>query len=340
MGIYLFHRWARLKLVWRFVGAWVGATGLTLLLLIWQIQALTPHYTDVISRPGGTYVEGIVGSISNLNPIYATTTADQIGARLLFGSLFAYDAQGQLQPDLAESIAVSESSDRRWRLKLKPGLVWHDGQPLTTADVAFTIKTIQTPASQSPLRTAWGGVDLELIDRLTVDFILPGSFSPFPHLLTVGIIPAHHLAEIDPADQRSAGFNQNPIGSGPFQFGRFVPLPPPTPGPLELRLELVANPNYHGGILATETDVRLAGFVLWMVATPERLIELFDRGYLTAVFGLSPDQVSLTSGRDYHDLRLSSPRRRLSLLQELESAPSRSRLSPAFGDWSRSRLAN
>jgi len=56
-----------------------------------------------------------------------------------------------------------------YEFTLRENLVWHDGQPLTTDDVVFTIKTIQNPASQSPLRSSWFNVEVEKL--LIVEFV-------------------------------------------------------------------------------------------------------------------------------------------------------------------------
>ena len=300
---YLIHRLPRLRQVWGFMAIWLGLIGLIGLGIGFQFRALTPYYTEVVAQPGGTYVEGVVGEISNLNPAYATTTADQVATRLLFAGLMGYDADSRLQLDLAESLEVTGDNNREYTAVLKQGLVWHDGQPITAADVVFTVETIQNPASQSPLRTTWEGIGVEAVDSRTVRFFLPGSFSPFPILLTAGILPSHLLAEIPPEQLRGADFNQQPVGSGPFRFNRFVPL---TTG-RELRLELEANLDYHGSGPPTNQPQppKLSGVAIWAVPDSARLAELFNQGKLSGAFNLTPEQVTLPAS-GYHRIKLVS----------------------------------
>ena len=288
---YLIHSLPRLRHVWGFMTIWLGLIGLIGLGIGFQFRALTPYYTEVVAQPGGTYVEGVVGAISNLNPTYATTTADRLATRLMFAGLMSYDANSQLQPDLAESLQVTGDNNREYTVVLKEGLVWHDGRPITADDVVFTVQTIQNPASQSPLRSTWEGIEVAAVDPRTVRFSLPGSFSPFPTLLTVGILPQHLLGDIPPEQLRGADFNHQPVGSGPFRFNRFVPLTTNR----ELRLELEANPNYHGLGPATgqPQPPQLAGIVLWTVADMDRLAELFNQGKLSGAFNLNPAAVKL-----------------------------------------------
>ncbi len=288
---YLIHRLPRLRQVWGFMAIWLGLIALIGLGIGFQFRSLTPYYTEVVAQPGGTYVEGIVGSISNLNPVHATTTADQVATRLLFAGLMTYDADGQLQPDLAESLEVTGENNREYTVVLKRGLRWHDGQPITVDDVVFTIKTIQNPASQSPLRSTWEGIGVEAVDQRTIRFFLPGSFSPFPILLTVPILPEHILGPIPPEQLRGADFNHQPVGSGPFMFNRFVPLA----ASRELRLELEANPDYHGLGPASDQPrpAQLAGVSLWTVPDNDRLTELFNQGRLSGAFALDSGRITL-----------------------------------------------
>lgn len=288
---YLIHRLPRLRQVWGFMAIWFGLIALIGLGIGFQFRSLTPYYTETVAQPGGTYVEGVVGSISNLNPIYATTTPDQVAARLLFSGLMSYDADSHLQLDLAKSLDVTDENNREYTVVLKSGLRWHDDQPLDVDDVVFTVETIQNPASQSPLRSTWEGVEVEIVDSQTIRFLLPGSFSPFPILLTVPILPEHILGRIPPEQLRGYDFNHQPVGSGPFMFNRFVPQP----ADRELRLELEANPNYHGlgPSSGQPRPPQLAGISLWAVPDKDRLVELFNQGRLSGAFDLDPAQISL-----------------------------------------------
>ena len=300
LGHYFILRLHRLKAVAGLVIGWSALAFLMGLLLINQIRGLSDHYQDKSPARGGIYVEGRIGSLSNLNPIYATSNVDQIASRLLFAGLFSYDQAGYLKPNLARSLEPDQNDQRRQRLRLKPGLVWQDGQPLTAADVVFTVQTIQNPASLSPLRSAWAGIGVELVDELTVDFYLPGHFSPFPTLLTLAPLPQHRLAAIPPDQLRRSDFNQAPVGSGAFRFLRLTPVAGPSPDQPEIRLELTANQNYH-----RPGQPRLDGFVLHLVADSQRLAELFNQGKLTGAGGLAADLINLADD-DYRRLDLTT----------------------------------
>jgi ABC-type transport system substrate-binding protein len=147
---------------------------------------------------------------TNLDPRYATDTQSQRIDGLLFSSLLQRDSQMQLHGDLADSWTTP--NPLAYVFHLRHGVRFHDGRPLTAADVKATIDFILNPANKSPKRGAFRLVtSIETTDDATVLFHLSEPYASFPINLvspTVGIVPANA-----PAD-----FSRHPIGSGPFRF--------------------------------------------------------------------------------------------------------------------------
>ena len=277
---HLVGRMPNLIRVWRLVVIWLMAVALVVFILLAQLRSLQGYYTKLAPSPGGTYVEAVIGPLTNINPIYASTAADKAAARLIFASLLKYDVNSRLAPDLALSI-TSDDKGSRYTIKLRPDLVWHDGQPLEADDVVFTVQAIQDPKARSPLHDSLQGVTVEAVDDLTVIFSLPASFSPFPNLLTFGILPEHVLARYPAQQLRSLAFNSSEaLGSGPFKLQRLVDLSDPDSDQQEIKLQLIANPDYHLG------QPLLEAFSLWVVPSQARLIELLKDNQLTATSGL------------------------------------------------------
>ncbi len=277
----------------RFLTIWVLLISLVAVVLLFQIRALTPYYTELKAVEGGVYVEGLVGRATNFNPIYATTTVDRSVARLVFANLFDYDQHNRLQPVLAESLSSDEKS-QQYTVKLRAGLKWHDGQDLTAEDVIFTVKTIQDADARSPLRDDWQGVSVAQIDDHTLRFTLEASFSPFEANLVLPILPRHLLKNVAPKQLRSNAFNFQPVGSGPFIFERLQPLSSGGIDEKELRIQLRRNQNWPPA--STEQGVLLEALHFWVVPTPQRLTDLFNQGQISGAFGLIADQVSLDNG--------------------------------------------
>lgn len=275
---HLVNQIPKLGHIWRFAVGWLALITILVFVLISQMRSLESYYTSLVAKPGGIYVEGIVGSLTNVNPIYASTAADKAASRLLFAGLLKYDVNNRLVTDLAQSI-TSDDKASRYTISLRQDLYWHDGRPLVAEDVVFTVGVIQNPKAKSPLQYSLAGVTVEATDKRTVVFSLPASFSPFPNLLTFGLLPSHILSQYPAEQLRSLAFNSSEaIGSGPFKLQQLVNVN--DDDKRELKLQLIANPDYYAG------RPLLDGFSLWVVPTAERLLELLEADQLTGVSGL------------------------------------------------------
>jgi len=175
---------------------------------------------------GGVYQEGVVGSLQRLNPLLARYTKNQVDqdiSSLLFTGLIEFDSKGYPQPDLAHSWGISKNGEV-YNFSLKKDATWHDGQPVTSEDVVFTVSLLQNenfPTSPD-LQEFWSKIEVEALDEETLQFRLPEPFAPFLDYLEFGILPAHILADIPPGDLVDADFNLDPIGTGPYLFDRFL----------------------------------------------------------------------------------------------------------------------
>ena len=299
---HLIEKLPNLLPVGRFILLWSILVSLVFILLLFQLRALTPYYTGLRPTVGGVYVEGLVGRVTNFNPIYASSSADRSVSRLVFANLFDYGSQGRLRPVLAESLSVDEKS-QQYVVKLRPDLRWHDGQPLTADDVIFTVKTIQNADAESPLRVDWDGVSVAKIDDLSLKFTLEASFSPFVANLVLPVLPEHLLASIEARQLRSDAFSLQPVGSGPFVFERLAPLAGANPDRREFRIQLRRNADWPAvsGRQAPLVD----GLHFWVVPTAGRLTELFNQGQISGAFNLVESGINLDNS-DYQvvDLNL------------------------------------
>lgn len=167
---------------------------------------------------GGELIEGIVGVPRFLNPLYAPSNpADRDIVRLLFSGLIRFDEHGNIVPDLAERIEMSENG-LEYIVVLKEGMRWSDGELVTSEDVRFTIEAAKNPLYQSPLRSKFINTQVRTTDERTVNITLTEPSAPFIENLTTGIIPAHIWSSIDPKNATLAELNIKPVSVGPYQF--------------------------------------------------------------------------------------------------------------------------
>lgn len=226
----------------RTFGVAIGLLAVLGLIGAWFYGPAQANQTVCVTRmpePGGFMVEGMVGRPQNLNPLLdQDNLLDRELANLLFDGLTQVDSRGRIVPALAESWQVSGDA-KTITFTLRANLTWHDGQPVTSQDVAFTYGLLQNESFTGlpHLRSLWQSVTITPISEQQIAFTLPAPYAPFLEATTVGLLPAHLLAQSNTALEQNSTFNQNPIGTGPFmvaaeqnwsEAGRLFLLPNPT----------------------------------------------------------------------------------------------------------------
>lgn len=132
---------------------------------------------------------------------------------LLFAGLTAHDKDNKVVPALAKSWDFDESA-LTYTFKLRDGLTFHDGEPLTSADVKFTLEAILDEDNQSEIISNYTDIDkITCPDDLTVKIKLKQVNVAFPDYMSIGILPKHLLEDEDLA---TCDFNRNPVGAGPY----------------------------------------------------------------------------------------------------------------------------
>lgn len=276
---YLLRRIGRLYNVRRFVISWILLVLIAIVATLGQNLLLSNYFQTLKPVDGGIYNEGVIGTFTTANPIYAVSDIDKTISHLIFASLFSYNSQNQLVGELASSYSVN-SLGNIYTVHLKPNLTWQDKTPLTSKDVVFTYNLIENPNAESPLANSWQGVNVTSAGPLTVIFNLPNPLASFPYFLTNGILPEHLLANIPATEMRSAVFNVNdPIGSGPFSW-QSITVNGTNPSNASEQIVLTPFNNYVLG------RPKLDQFVVHAYANKSQLIQAFTAGQLNGIEGL------------------------------------------------------
>lgn len=186
-------------------------------------------------RFGGTLVVTSISDPRTFNPIVAQETSSTAPLGYLFESLAETNRfTTEVEPNLAESWTVSRDG-RVWQFKLRQGVTWYDGRPVTVDDVIFTLDAAFAEGVQSSLpdvlTIAGKKIGYRKIDDRTVEFRTEQPFGPF--LRTVGglqPVPKHKLEAALRAGaaefNRTWGVNTPPrelIGNGPFIMQSYTP---------------------------------------------------------------------------------------------------------------------
>lgn len=245
---FIISRWANLRDVRRHALGWLVLASLLLLATGMQLYWVQSSYSSPQAVDGGTYAEGVIGRLDTLNPIYASTQSERSAGQLLFSSLLRYDGSNNLESDLAESYKAS-ADGKVYTVQLRDDAKWHDGKPVTAADVAFTLGLIKNPQTRSYLYRTWQDVQIKATGKYELEFTLPGAYAPFPHALTFGVLPKHVLGGVSPLRLREHPFNRDPLGSGPFAFKAIQIINPDAD---RVVLQVERNDDYYRGPVKLE----------------------------------------------------------------------------------------
>lgn len=170
-----------------------------------------------IPSQGGTLVEGVIGFPRFINPLIAISDADKDLASVIYSGLMKVNEKGELLPDLAEKYEISDDG-KTYVFTLKDNLKFHDGEKITSADILFTIESVQNELLKSPKRPNWIGVEAEAPDEKTIIFRLKQPYAPFLDNATLGILPKHIWENLDAEQFPFSQFNIEPVGSGPYKL--------------------------------------------------------------------------------------------------------------------------
>jgi peptide/nickel transport system substrate-binding protein len=187
-----------------------------------------------VGRFGGTFVTASISDPRTFNVLVAQETSSTAPLANVFEALVETDrSTTEVEPSLAESWTVSRDG-RTWQFKLRKGVTWFDGKPVTADDVVFTLDAAFTEGVQSSLKDvltiAGKRIGYRKIDPQTVEFKTEEPFGPFLRTIGFSIVPKHKLESALKAGaaefNRTWGVNTNPreiIGNGPFMMHTYTP---------------------------------------------------------------------------------------------------------------------
>ncbi len=222
-----------------------------------------------------------------LNPLMPATQSNTFMNAMTMAYLTT-GGNGPLAPELAMDVPTQQNGGisrdgRTVTFRLRPHLKWSDGQPLTSSDVAFTVRLLRDPAIAVADRT---GIDLVTTvatpDPRTVVFHLAKPYAPIAAKLfsdvAAPILPQHL---VQGGRKRIAAYLRLPAGAGPFRYAAWL---------LGDRVELEANPYYFRGL------PKLAAIVYRVMDGDEAVAAAVRAGDVDVWPATAKDSVDLLNG--------------------------------------------
>jgi len=237
-------------------------------------------------KKGGTFKIG-VGHGATTDSMDPGTYPDQFTGTALWGtlanSLTEIDADGNVVGDIAESFESSDGA-KKWVFKVRKGVTFHDGKPVTADDVVASLTHHRSENSKSAAKSLLKEiVTLKSDGPDTVVFELSGGNADFPYLLS-----DYHLA-MYPSEGGKIQWEKG-IGAGPYVLKSFEP---------GVKMTAERNPNYFGttyfdGIellsiidVAARTNAYLSGEVHFIDRADLKTIDMLKNAPDTELYNVS-----------------------------------------------------
>ncbi|WP_448587609.1 ABC transporter substrate-binding protein [Thermocrinis sp.] len=262
-------------------------------------QLVSMRYSDPskfeleAGKEGGTLYFVLNGDPKTLNPALAQETTSTAVLSDIFSGLTRLDLQTmEYLPDLAESIETFDEG-RRYLVRLRKDVKWNDGKDFDAEDVVFTYRDVylnkSIPNSTADMLRGVLKDDkdvqnfVKLIDRYTVEFVLPKPFAPFLGVLANPILPKHKLEKFVKEGTFMQAWNVNTkpediVGTGLYKMKRYIK------GQL---VEYEANPYYYEKDSKGNRLPYIKRRIGYIVQDPDTALLMFSTGKVDQI-GVRP----------------------------------------------------
>jgi peptide/nickel transport system substrate-binding protein len=204
-------------------------TGAAILVLATVLSACTPTAGPGPSatassgpKTGGTLILARAGEVTNLDPHKVPAFTSARVFELLYSYLMRLDENLAVQPDLAASMPTTSSDGKTVTVKIRTGVKFHNGDPLTSADVKYTFDRIIDAKNVAVARSFFGDVNtITAPDESTVVFDLK---TPNAALIAYMAHPNTGIVSKKIGEANAdLSKKETAIGSGPFKLAEWVP---------------------------------------------------------------------------------------------------------------------
>lgn len=188
----------------------VGVFAVLLLIFSLSVPVIKAAESAKATGPAGfsTFHYASFREVTELNPYLSTDTPSRTVTDLIYEGLVRYSPELEIVPGLASSWKISDDQ-RTFSFVLRKGVSWHDGKPLTSADIVYSIGKAGEKGSRSVFYGDFTKVEkVKPLGDYAVEITFDKPFAPAFSALTLPIIPSH--ATFD-------SLSITPIGTGPYK---------------------------------------------------------------------------------------------------------------------------
>jgi len=181
----------------------------------------------------GEVVLALGSEPASLDPHMITGNEEWNALYHIYDPLIGRDPDGALVPGLLESYEATDAEQKVWRLILREGVTFHNGEAWTAEVLAYNFERIRD-TEEVTIRQYTNGIDSwEVVDERTLDITISVPMTLFENaFFQVGIVPMTYTTEAG-----SAGLNEKPVGTGPFTFVEWS---------RDEHIRIEVNPDYWG----------------------------------------------------------------------------------------------
>jgi peptide/nickel transport system substrate-binding protein len=309
------------------------------------VTTTPPKTTPATSTPTGPVAPtGIIRyattdfSYESTDPIYY----ESFWGWSMYDQLISWDVNGNYIGSVAESWSVSADGNT-WTFKIRKGIKFHNGDPLTAADVKFSVDRFGSDESTNPwsyyLNLKYNKVSSAVIDDYTFQYVTahPEPALKIPFAWT-RILPKSYFEKVG-----QDAFRLNPVGSGPWKFVEHTP---------ETSFTMEANTNYWGLVPAyqfckyiqvpeesTQVAMLERNEVDLITVNMDRLVALQKAGWKTIelgypnLFNINFQGTWLEKAGPTHDIRVRQAMSYAVNRQELCDTYFQGNGDPTLGEW-------
>jgi ABC-type transport system substrate-binding protein len=233
-------------------------------------STITPTTSAAAPAPWGTIRVAVTDfGIEETDP----TLHESTWGRAIYDSIITTNAQGELIGKVAEGWTINPDG-KTWTFNLRKDIKFHNGDPLTSADVLFTMNRLILDQSQNPWSPGLrNNLDhMETPDDYTFIFVTKVPELPLSAFFAaVYVLPKNYFESVG-----QDAFRLNPVGSGPWKFVEHIP---------ETTWKITANTNYWDPALIPSYEFVVETQVLDMATQ----IAMFKNGEIDVPLGITSD---------------------------------------------------